>query len=1243
MSSYIAELQIVVDTKQLEHANKVLDDLSKVSPKVERTMGGVGQSFKDAGDGSDEFSSAQQRLIARVEKLTATVGESRAGVLRYDANLLKIGSTLDPLINKFDTLSTAQKDQDAVSKAIAKSQESLSTAQYKMIESLREEIALFGKSKDEILIYKASLLGVGDQVTALVGDLNKLKQAKQEEASAGVADSDSRLTKREKERAALAAQAKEIENMLALEREARRVASESAGTGGFIGGVETKEAEAALGRYTQLLDDVKAKQRELDASTDAMGDEFATLKNSIDPTSRALDDVALKQERLNTIYKSGKLAIPEQEYQRLNGLLDATRSRLEGVGVSASGAVSDFEKLKGSIDPASAAMAKLEAQQNELNAAFKNPNIKLAQGEYNRLNGIIEGNRKRLQDLSAQSGKTAKEINFAMRGLPAQFTDIFVSLQGGQAPLTVFLQQGGQLKDMFGGVGPAFRAMGGYIAGLISPLTIAATAIGVLGVAYFQGSKEADRYRLSLVSTGNAAGTTVAALSHMAAAVGETTGSVGKASEVLAMLANNTGILVSSFQKTTETIVGWSSASGVAVKDLVDEFSKLSKEPVKAAEELNKKYNFLTADIYNQIRALEEQGRTQEAAKVATNALADALASRTSEMVSNLGYVEEAWKNVKGAVTGAWDAIKGVGRAADSQLSSEIGLLEEKLRLLQEGGVKGDRIVNPEEVKALQGQIDALKEIKKENEDFAAREAEQKGQRAKNLQEGTDSVNRLGAAYIASRSAVERLGKELKTLDADFKKAKEQGLVTQKVEIEYQKSRLGLLGKISEAEKSALKKRTPKELVVREDAATRLLATLQQQGAVLSEQLNTTAKIGTEKAKFLKLSKELDSIEEKQKTESLTKDQQSLLLNREKLLSQQQANADAEKELQTRREMLKVATIQASVQQKVDADRRKYADALLGAGKSDKEASRLRERNKLEEDYQKRTDEIRKQRIAGNFEDDAAFNQALEAERSGYQTRLSDLSQFYKDQEAMQSDWSNGAKRAWANWSEESRNVAGMTESIFSSAFGSMEDALVGFVTTGKLSMKDLTVSILSDLARMATRIAANQILMGIIGSIGGAFAGGATSAGSTQAGYTGSAYSSWVATQADGGGWNGGTQFFAKGGAFTNSVVKSPTAFGTSSGLGVMGEAGPEAIMPLTRTADGQLGVQAAGGGTSSVVAPVNVTINTESGNSAGGSDNNTESQGRAVQMAVKAETEKAIQNGLRPGGSIWRALNGR
>src|SRR5689334_9755793 len=93
---------------------------------------------------------------------------------------------------------------------------------------------------------------------------------------------------------------------------------------------------------------------------------------------------------------------------------------------------------------------------------------------------------KSLNDFSQTGQRSAKEMAFAMRGVPAQFTDIVTSLQAGQNPMTVFLQQGGQLKDMFGGIGPAARALSGYVIGLVNPFTLAAGAAGLLALAYYE-------------------------------------------------------------------------------------------------------------------------------------------------------------------------------------------------------------------------------------------------------------------------------------------------------------------------------------------------------------------------------------------------------------------------------------------------------------------------------------------------------------------------------------------------------------------------------------------------------------------------------------------------------------------------------------------------------------------------------------------------------------------------------------
>ncbi|TYN84711.1 phage tail tape measure protein, partial [Salmonella enterica subsp. enterica serovar Typhimurium] len=133
-------------------------------------------------------------------------------------------------------------------------------------------------------------------------------------------------------------------------------------------------------------------------------------------------------------------------------------------------------------------------------------------------------------------------------------------------------------------------------------------------------------------------------------------------------------------------------------------------------------------------------------------------------------------------------------------------------------------------------------------------------------------------------------------------------------------------------------------------------------------------------------------------------------------------------------------------------------------------------------------------------------------------------------------------------------NVAGMTENVFTNAFNGMADSIANFAVTGKGSFRSLTASILADLAKMEDRSAASKLL----GSVLGMFGCGTSAGGSTQSGAYSSAALS-VIPNADGGVYRsaGLSQYF----------------FAFAKGAGVMGEAGPEAILPLRRGADGKLG----------------------------------------------------------------------
>ncbi|HBO6770673.1 TPA: phage tail tape measure protein [Pseudomonas aeruginosa] len=307
--------------------------------------------------------------------------------------------------------------------------------------------------------------------------------------------------------------------------------------------------------------------------------------------------------------------------------------------------------------------------------------------------------------------------------------------------------------------------------------------------------------------------------------------------------------------------------------------------------------------------------------------------------------------------------------------------------------------------------------------------------------------------------------------------------------------------------------------------------------------------------------------------------------------------------------------------QRLDAVRKKYAD-------------RRRELEAQQEDASRRLGPAAyEQRLA-----DLADFQAreLQMEVDGYGARLD-----------AQRDYRNGARRAWQNIQADAADVASATDDMLTTGFNTASNALADFATTGKFKFRDFASSVINDMARIASQQAATGLLSGVLGAGVSAFSGwmgGSATAGASASGYTGNAYVNWAAAQADGGAWANGVQFFANGAAFTNSIVSRPTAFGMAGGrTGIMGEAGPEAILPLARGADGSLGVRSVGGGGGTALqvnAPVAVTVEDRSSE---GMELDQEALQQNMQLQMKAAAERAVADSWRPGGVSYRNAAGR
>lgn len=671
-------------------------------------------------------------------------------------------------------------------------------------------------------------------------------------------------------------------------------------------GEEAERAADDLGGATQNLNsrlrDGAAATGRATKFTEEQREAFRKLRDQIDPVGAAIDRIGKKYSELKGYFDRGQIDL--EEYRTLAKSLDAATNELTGVAKAERDAAkaadeqkAALQRLAAQLDPISDGFRKIATNQKLLDNA-KSKGM-LSTEQYDSLSGKLKQMRGELELTQAQLGKTgmsARQTAFAMRMIPAQMTDIVVGLSTGQSPFMVLMQQGGQLKDMFGGIGPAIKGVGGYVAGLINPFTLAAAAVGVLGLAYYKGSQEQDEFYKSLVLTGNQVGKTSGQLADIAARAGVAADSTtGKAASTLNLLVSSGKVAGDSLERVTTAIVKISDATGIATEKLVSDFNDIAADPVAAITKLNDQYHFLTLATYNQIKALQDEGNQQEAARVATDAYANTMQQRANEIHQNLGLLESAWDSLGKTAKGAWDAMLNIGR--EQTLQDKLSTLNENIAEAQKGQAEGGfwnglnaRFSNlPEMLKqrdAIQSQItaeDTLNAILSDHD-----KAEQK--RIKTQQE----ADRVNQQYLSN---ADKRNKAIKQ-QSEFLKA---GAITAD---QYAKN----VSRINEMYKDPKAPKTPKGKSYTEDAATRLLDQINQQTAAMQSQLDASDKLNSATQARIKFEQQIADL--KSKTQ-LTADQKSILSRSDEILQaykQQEALQNSVKTLDDYRKMQEQVT-----------------------------------------------------------------------------------------------------------------------------------------------------------------------------------------------------------------------------------------------------------------------------------------------------------------------------------------------
>ncbi len=698
---------------------------------------------------------------------------------------------------------------------------------------------------------------------------------------------------------------------------------------------------------------------------------------------------------------------------------------------------------------------------------------------------------------------------------------------------------------------PKGMMIGGVIGGV-------AAAIYGLGKAYYEGEKESEEFNKQLILTGSYAGKTTGQLNEMAKSLAGNGVTQHDAAGVLAQVVGSGAFTGQAVDMVSRTAARMQQAVGQSVDETVRQFKRLQDDPVNAAKELDKTMHFLTATQLEQIRVLGEQGNTADAAKIAMSAYSEEMNKRMADVHDNLGWVEKAWNAVGNAAKWAWDRMLDIGR--EETLDEKIATLQEKIARAR----KTPWTVSSSQTEYDQQQLNELQEQKRQKDLLDA-----KAQAERNYQKTQKRRNEQNAAL---------------NRDNETESLRHQREVARITAMQYADAavRNAALERENERHKKAMARQKEKPKAYHNDEAGRLLLQYSQQqaqteGLIAAAKLSTTEKMTEAHKQLLSFQQRIADLSGKK----LTADEQSVLAHKDEIALALQKLDISQQDLQHQNAFnelkKKTLTLTSQLADEESRVRQQHALALATMGMGDQQRGRYEEHLKIQQHYQEQLEQLKRDSKAKGTYGSDEYRQAEQELQASLDRRLAEWADYNAKVDAAQGDWTQGASRALDNFLAQGGNVAGMTENVFTNAFNGMADSIANFSVTGKDSFRSLTVSILADLAKMEARIAASKLLGSVLGMFGfGASAGGSTPSGA----YSSAALS--VIPNADGGVYRS-----AGLSQYSGSIVNRPTFFAFARGAAVMGEAGPEAILPLRRGTDGKLGVVAAGSGGMAMFAP--------------------------------------------------------
>ncbi|EOL8178721.1 phage tail tape measure protein, partial [Escherichia coli] len=678
------------------------------------------------------------------------------------------------------------------------------------------------------------------------------------------------------------------------------------------------------------------------------------------------------------------------------------------------------------------------------------------------------------QALAAQkAGISVGQYKAAMRTLPAQFTDIATQLAGGQNPWLILLQQGGQVKDSFGGMIPMFRGLAGAITLPMVGVTSLAVATGALVYAWYQGDSTLSAFNKTLVLSGNQSGLTadrMLTLSRAGQAAGLT---FNQARESLAALVNAGVRGGEQFDAINQSVARFASASGVEVDKVAEAFGKLTTDPTSGLIAMVRQFRNVTAEQIAYVAQLQRSGDEAGALQAANDIATKGFDEQTRRLKENMGTLE-TWADKTGkAFKSMWDAILDIGRPESSadMLASAQKAFDEADKKWQWYQSRSQRRGKTASFRAnLQGA-------------WNDRENARLGLAAATLQSDMEKAGELAARDRAERDAsqlkytgeaqkaYERLLTPLEKYTArqeELNKALKDGKI---LRADYNT----LMAAAKKDYESTLKK--PKSSGVKvsagerqEDQAHAALLALETELRTLEKHSGANEKISQQRRDLWKAENQYAVLKEAATKRQLSEQEKSLLAHKDETLEYKRQLAELGDKVEYQKRLNELA--QQAVRFEEQQSAKQAAISAKARGLTDRQAQRESEAQRLRDVY---------------GDNPAALAKATSA-----------LKNTRSAEEQLRGSWMAGLKSGWGEWAESATDSFSQVKSAATQTFDGIAQNMAAMLTGAEADWRGFTRSVLS----MMTEILLKQAMVGIVGrigsAIGGAFGGGASASSGT-------------------------------------------------------------------------------------------------------------------------------------------------